>query len=357
MHRNHPHLYINNTCRCCHRSVETNDHFLECPHFEIARVSIWNEFIEKLIQIKVRNDEKRAKENEERVSEGKRRKAHIDRWNQYELRTHFEKCLTAWMGMSNNAIISQAGHMLASQANRFRFKDIVRGMVPQCLAEMFHNQFEVSPKILQKEFLQLWRWLQHEVWEKLWKPRNQLTIEWEIQQGITEEKKRQTHQRLKKFGPAPLKTTQQPTPAKCKICQQRIDNNPNGEHIHGGKYAQRQLAFQIHYDHIEGRTKSTGDYKLSKGATKLEDYIGEYIGDELYEKEKKTKKQKSKTKPPNNPRRPNRKPKQSLLETIETNKRKYDGEEIEETQPTEPPDPLNNLNDYIQNIRDFYELD
>jgi hypothetical protein len=228
-------------------------------------------------------------------------------------------------------------------------------MVPKFLVEFFQTQLQVPPKTLQQEFLITWRWIQSEVWEKIWNPRNDITIKWEEQQGITEMNKKMPSKtnRLNQFGPKPLYAPNNIIKQnKCKTCQQNINNNHGGEHIHGGKYAQRQLALQIYQDHIEGRANSTNDYQLSKGATRLEDYIGEYIGDMHFEEQKKTKKQHKSNNTPerNSPRRPNRPKKQqnAQQDREKTLKRKHPKE-------NEPPDPPNTTAEFLEDMRNYWK--
>ncbi|KAJ3061950.1 hypothetical protein HDU98_002161 [Podochytrium sp. JEL0797] len=94
----------------------------------------------------------------------------------------------------------------------FSFGDVVRGIVPAAVQKLM-EAVGVERKVARAKVLEIWNWAVKEAKEKIWKPRCEMTVEWEMENGITEVMKRK-QQKGDSGGDQPAQPTKKPHPRK-----------------------------------------------------------------------------------------------------------------------------------------------
>ncbi|KAI9325770.1 hypothetical protein BDR26DRAFT_902562 [Obelidium mucronatum] len=296
MRRRHQDLYPDGCCRVClSDEEETNEHLWNCPAMQEIREEIMSNFINSLSETINEECQKEDKQNPQQPTSmegeiepiliGKTEKEH--NLTQEEIKQKMNKWFRNWMGQPVTQQTDEETDLINNETDRFSFEHVAGyGLIPKvtqdCIKKCGVQKTESTRRII----IQAWKELRYQVKEKIWKYRNEKTIEFEIACGITEKAKNKRKEKTtKKEGPRnktetkEIRTTKNTKIKKetiCQLCEGAM--NPTGNHECSGRMGRIKKAIKIL---IEDRK---GTKKIQPGwITTSSKYMSAYTKNEEFE--------------------------------------------------------------------------
>ncbi|KAI9314360.1 hypothetical protein BDR26DRAFT_906029 [Obelidium mucronatum] len=191
-----------------------------------------------------------------------------------------------WMGQPVTQQTNEETDPINNETDRFSFEHVAGyGLIPKvtqdCIKKCGVQKTESTRRII----IQAWKELRYQVKEKIWKYRNEKTIEFEGACGITEKAKNKRKEKTsKKEGPRnktetrEIRTTKNTKIKKetiCQLCEGAM--NPTGNHECSGRMGRIKKAIKILIEDRKGTKKihpgwTTTSSKYMSAYTKNEEF-------------------------------------------------------------------------------------